>query len=99
MSRTILLLLAVVAFLLAVLAIQGHAAVVEVGYSIRRLEREVHDLEADADLAREEVSRLRAPARLLARAREFGLAPDTMIEALVRASRARAAATPLLAQR
>ena len=100
MGKRFLLLSGAVAFLTAVIAIQGHAAVVRIGYEISALEKEVHALEVETDRGREEVSRLQAPARLLARAREFGLVPDAVTEAAIaKAEQRRRAAMPMLAQR
>ena len=100
MKSRFLLLSGAAAFLMAVIAIQGHAADVRIGYEISRLEEEVHTLEVETDRGREEVGRLMAPARLLARARDFGLVPDTVTEAAIaKAEQRRRITMRMVAQR
>ena len=63
-------------FVLGVVAIGDHSALIRQGYRLSGLERERDHLQVEAARARDRVSRLSSPALLAERAREFGLATE-----------------------
>jgi hypothetical protein len=76
MVKTLAILAAAAAFLMAVQAVRDHGALIREGYGIGRLLAEKDELSKEAARTRDRVSRLRSPARLAERAKELGLVAE-----------------------
>jgi hypothetical protein len=80
MTRTLAVLAGAMTFLLCLVAIRDHAALVQAGYEISGLERTQERLTMHSARARELVNRLSSPAVLSEKARELGLVTGQMQE-------------------
>ncbi|MHC4469926.1 MAG: hypothetical protein ACYS99_03085 [Planctomycetota bacterium] len=76
MRWTIALLAAATAFLMGILAVRDHTALVRAGYEISELERLRERLDTSMAHRRARLSYLSSPAALAERGRAFGLVTD-----------------------
>lgn len=80
MKRALPVVCAATVFLLAVVAVREHQALIREGYRLSEREKVRDRLLVDAQRARERLSRLSSPGLLAKRARELGFATDYPVD-------------------